>query len=151
MSAFLCERHHIIYLVQAALDHYKMGSYLSHRAQVPEDDLPVKLCEILWLENMASLFWRYGDAHAEGLASEQSPPFTKGEYNRTCFTNFTPGQIVQSAKCYRYQACEHEGWEDCFAHRFIIGLIDSAAQSLVQDDDVWGAPEPIPGAVRLIG
>ena len=148
MSAYLVDRTHIIFLIKALLDKYENGPYLKY------DDLPdnpVELCEILRTENVKSINARYPDTvenpeEAPGDASLALLPFTSEEYEKTKFSSFKAAQVYKSCSCYRYQACEHNGWPESKAYKIIEKLIDDAARCMSEElekDLCWGAPDPV--------
>jgi hypothetical protein len=61
-----------------------------------------------------------------------------------------PVQVIKACDCYEYQSCEHDGWADSEACRFITSLRKGAAHALPGYDGAdWGAPKPMAGAICL--
>ena len=158
MSAYMVDRHHIAYLVEAAFSRcINRGHYLMHHMnETSETAAKVKLCNMLSEENARSIAARYPDtednpSNAPGdLATFDA--WTVGELRAMTWMTINPVQVIKAAHCYRYQACEHDGWQRSEAKEFIEGLIDSAAHHIKGYDQAeWGAPKPSAGVVRLIG
>lgn len=143
MSAYVVERNHIRFLIEAAkyvARRERSGSFRwFHDGQWREMADESAVGQMLWDENRISVGHRYsedGDLtpyfHEDSSATPQVP------------------QILMSAHCYEYQSCEHPEWEQSSAHAFIESLIKSACRLVDGYEDAeWGAPDMGPAVVLL--
>jgi len=134
MSAYMCNKEHIDYLLTAALSR-KHGP-LSWWDKGGRFELTYETVNrvgaMLISENQASLTARYGEA-------EEVEPYIFTRYYGT----IDPVQVLKSISCYEYQACEHDGWETSEAHDFCRALRHDAINRLPGYSDAeWGAPKP---------
>lgn len=132
MSAFLCQEHHIAYLAQ----YYAKDN--SGRAS--------DVAEVLARANLASLCARYGDDDtddASGLYIAECRRLADSAF----WHHFEPSQVINSARCFDYQACEVNDWEHTRAAEICQQIISDAVRSFKKDSDIWGAPEPYSGTV----
>ena len=147
MSAYLMSENGIAYLVEAgAAWRVDVGRILPPMTRKPGDTAkcPVDpwlsfrhtreaLGQMLWDENQASLNERYSETD-DGLIYAELP--------RKFWHSFDRVQVIKCAHCYEYQSCEHDGWEDSRAARYMEELIATAIRNLPGYDDAkWGAPE----------
>ena len=124
MSAFMCDDLHL-----SALAAYAFEQHVVRHNSV-EDVL-----KILWEANRDSLIARYS-RDREKLLSESPPKLAD-----TSKIYFAPVRVIKSAECYRYQACEHDGWEGSAADRISKDIIACACSKLPGYDEApWGAP-----------
>ena len=164
MSAYMVEKEHVAYLVEAAVTHALArgdgGSMMWRGVSGPEKRGPY--CEIrcmadgaekaqvgnmLWRANEESIRARYGDCKTatdypgNGRDAETGYTLTAGDFRRPP-THIDPVQVLKSCACFRYQACEFAGWDDSEAARFIEALTTKAINSLPgYEEAVWGAPK----------
>ena len=149
MSAYMVDKYHIAYLVEAGFwEKLGMESSIHHLMDTKEYfKVRIKLANILSQENAKSIAHRYPDtvgdeANAPGDV-ESYEPWTASDFKRWCWHEFDPVQIIKSCKCYSYQACEHPEWESSTAHKYITMLKEWVTSQLPGYDDAeWGAPLP---------
>jgi hypothetical protein len=102
MSAWLVSKKHIDALV------YARGLNDMRGGRIDDIDNN-ELGRMLWRENMASMLARYGDAIDEKvLADYHYDPVSAGVL---IGREFGPVYFIKAIHCYRYQSCEHDGWE----------------------------------------
>lgn len=159
MSCYMIDREHVRFLVSAARRYARNGCFgwvvggKWEGFDGASQDKASDLGSMLWLENIASVEGRYPDTKGK---SERMP----GRIDETYIYSHSKDwpsdmidavQVLKSAACYRYQACEHEGWEASESASFIRALISSAIESLPGYDKAkWGAPElPVRPGARL--
>lgn len=151
MSAYVVDREHIMYLVNAALAHpicrngmswYHAGE--SHQMQDGNVTETIRVANILWQENIKSVMTRYPDSNFDNLPGPIGESYVISERDLTTFWDiFSPIQVVKACHCYEYQSCEHDGWEASEAHAFINSLEGAAIHSMPSYDKAeWGAPKP---------
>jgi hypothetical protein len=160
MSAYIVDKNHIVYLVQAAMQnagghasygpmHWYFGNPTQHDA-IPSGDY-IKAAEVanmLWRENIASVSYRY----PEDKTSATLPgPVDREEITERDFILgriIRPVQVLKSCQCFDYQSCEHPGWKASEARAFIEALKARAINSLPGYEEAeWGAPV----APRVLG
>lgn len=149
MSAYMVDRHHINYLIDAALycgqkvfRWYHSGRHCELHAG--DFDRASEVGQMLWDANRESIVARYPDTRDNFY---DNAPGTIGEdYEfayRPLYRQCDPVQIIKACRCFAYQACEYDGWEDSEAHAFIDSLVVHACSELPGYDEAeWGAPEP---------
>lgn len=149
MSAYICDRHHIAYLVRAAetyraLDIRRNGHWIKIT--------PNQVGQMLWDENIRSVSHRYPDCDPHDLPGEiNAAPYLFKMRPNDCWPNMSAAQVLKSIQCLRYQSCEHPEWEESEAKQFINRLQQAAIRHLPKYDDLeWGAPEPAGNAVRIM-
>lgn len=151
MSAYMVDREHIAYLIQAAMsrvilhgdskfrwrfdDSWKEPDPYNHEAVAAAG-------QMLWDENFASVTRRYPSDDFDNLPGPIGENFVYAHHAHSPYISIDPVQVMKSCDCYTYQSCEHEGWESSEARQFILRLRD-AASKLVKgyDDAEWGAPK----------
>jgi len=152
MSAYVVDREHIGYLVEAAtsraiLGHgshcfrwYHRGQ--SHELPVGDPERSAEIGQMLWDENVNSVLSRYPDCTKDKLPGPIGEDFVYGKHEANPWATIDPVQVLCSCHCYRYQACEHPDWKDSEAAAFIDSLIDVACHRLPgYEKAVWGAPK----------
>ena len=150
MSAYVCNDNHLLYLVTMAMERpaQRYGFRWRHNGQtheLPDTDLvtAADVANMLLRENIASVSHRYPH---ESSATLPGPiggvdAFTPASFCRVW--HWDSVQILKSIQCYRYQSCEHPGWETSEAAAFIDSLEKAAIHALPgMDKAEWGAPEP---------
>lgn len=114
MSCFIVSRFHIHQLV-SAIDTY-----------VGPTEEPTALGQLLWDENIASVQHCYHGEPVSDLPGPCDETFMYTAYVYEYVTpqrTLTPVEVHTIARCYRYQSCEHEGWETSEAAEMIETLI----------------------------
>jgi len=127
MSAWIVSKRHIDYMVTAII-HAELAC-----------ESPDELGRMLWGECLASVAWRYphhGDGERPGPAE-----FCDGDVAAYIWEEtplLTDGGLAKTLGCYRYQSCEHPGWEGSQACALTGKLIGSLGD--VEDDESvpWG-------------
>jgi hypothetical protein len=152
MSAYIVEKKHILYLVEAAMSrtiapsgvrYLVDGEWLAFGGGACDTDSMVRIGNMLWRENVASVLHRYPDSKY----SHEDYQLVKSDVRATGTTfapdQFAPPQVLKAIHCYKYQSCEHEGWKRSAARGFVRAL-EACAMRAVDGYDaaVWGAPEP---------
>ena len=153
MSAYICDRDVFIYLVQAATSRALRGNgghfswyYNSDWHVLQEDDFEgaAALANMLYLENILSVSDRYpGDKSSHTLPGPtDSDRITSDDFEQSHWVHFDPVQVLLTAACLNYQACEHDGWETSEAYVALVAIKESAIRALPGYADAeWGAPE----------
>lgn len=80
---------------------------------------PDALGEMLWTENERSIESRYPSDHAEMLSVDYCLGY---EWTRPAGRPLSCAAAFKALDCYEYQACEHDGWVDSEAKRFVDAL-----------------------------
>jgi hypothetical protein len=162
MSAYIVDRKHILYLVEAAMSHRitKYGPFSwyhgnpQQRGELGSTDYAhaADVANMLWRENIASVSARYPNESSDSLPGPTGGSFVikEADFAGTCFEQFDPVQVLKACDCYHYQSCEHDDWKSSEAKAFVDSLRANAWHELQGYDAAkWGAPEPMRGAVRL--
>lgn len=139
MSAFICDRDHIVYLVQAA-NTRRLNRY-GGKNMTAEEMRAVG--QMLWNENVRSVSHRYPNEPTSDLPGPCEEIYTidESDFDRPLLT-VDPVQVLKSCDCYEYQACEHPEWGESEAKRYIDGLRKRAWQSFPGYEDAeWGGPK----------
>jgi len=150
MSAFVCDKEHIRFLVSAAVrlgrvTHCGFQWYHNgHWKSLPEWDNK-KLGEVgqmLWYANLASVAHRYPDCDLSELPGAiVHYPFSYGD-DQPWTGPIEPVQVLKAIDCYAYQSSEHPGWEKSEAKAFCDALQRLAIMALPgYEEAVWGAPK----------
>lgn len=154
MSAYVVDREHIMYLVEAArsdiggvrrLDglRWRSGPALN---ELPRDATPEecrRVAQMLWDANIHGVNCRYPDSE-EGLPGPNEDYIIRAEdfRDRHWRQPFDPIQVLKACQCYAYQTCEDPEWEKTEAYMFIKALKEVATNCLPGYEDCkWGAPQ----------
>ena len=133
MSAFLCTDEHISVLAYYAFARAKVrpfGCALEERGLTDAEVIARRL----HAENVRSVNHRYRE--------DGCPPFAYSWAAARKVPSIPAVQIIKAAKCYAYQACEHDGWESSDAKRVVDLIIEHAILDLPGYSEApWGAPE----------
>jgi hypothetical protein len=159
MSAYICDKHHLIYLAKAADSrcggsHHMSFSYYhdgkTHYIHASDYEAQAEAATMLLMENIASVGFRYNQSTSAGLPGPTTVEIiTSRDICRTRFESIDPVQVIKACDCYTYQACEHKGWKTSKAKAFIDSLRQTAACAFPGYDNAkWGAPEPVFAATR---
>lgn len=150
MSAFVVDRHHIMYLVKAAQSRVlNYGSDFSwyHNGQrrvLSDDDSELRITNILWRENVKSVAARYQEDEDNMPGPIGEPYWITRDDLSMLWLAINPLQVIKACNCYSYQSCEYDGWETSEAKTFIDTLIAREIGRLPGYDELtWGAPEPM--------
>ena len=164
MSAYMVERDHVVYLVEASISHIlargdgghmywrgssgqdKGGGVCELRCMASNDD-KAAVGNMLWRANEESIRARYPDCKApdkypgNGRDAATGYTLTGADFGRPP-ARIEPVQVLKSCNAYRYQACEHDGWETSEACSFIDSLREKAISCMPGYEDAsWGAPK----------
>ena len=134
MSAYIESKAHIDALVTAAgaveLGEHSSGLSWYHdgeRYEMSYSDhaRASEIGRMLWAENLASIHARYPDtaetdSNYPGPAGFESVQVTEYQFVRTA--RLEPVVVLKAIDGYRYQSCEHEGWETSQAFAFCRSL-----------------------------
>ena len=110
MSAFVVSKSHIDSLIAAAM--VLRRDYLDF----------CKLDEIgqmLWNENHKSVNSRYNEKTAVPVYHYTGRP-----------NHLTPVEVLKAVACLEYQSCEHEGWGESQAKKWLAALSEAAISAL---------------------
>ncbi len=143
MSAYMCDKHHLIYLAKFYESRHRPGRMAGQHAY-----------EHLLSENRRSVLYRYSDCTEEDMPGPigETWELTEREFDGYVWTAFNPVQVIKAAQCYEYQACETPDYGSSEAHKIIEGIIAAAQYMLPGYEDAkWGAPEPYTTRVRTLG
>lgn len=161
MSAYIVEKKHILYLVEAATDrrigvphggcfswYHREVPALRHTARRRElhcgdYDRAAEVANMLWCENIKSVSHRYPNESSGTLPGPRNCGFVIEPHNFSSFTtDFDPIQVIKACHCYEYQSCEHPEWETSEAYCFIESLKSAAVRQLPgYESAAWGIPE----------
>ncbi len=154
MSAYIVNRDHIAYLVEAARQlpsRTLQGGRLSwwwkeehHALLIGDYAGEINLGAILWQQNVKSVLARYPGDTMETAPGVVGESYDYIEHKYFPFVQVDPVQALKACACYRYQSCEDDGWEasEAFA---IIGAIERAAISALPGykDAQWEIIGPV--------
>lgn len=144
MSAFMVEKHHVGYLVAAAF----ARNHGSCTADYIKPELTMRgMAELLSLENARSICYRY----PQDSMDDTMHTWADGEVESMLWMVIKPEQVIQSVRCYQYQAREHPGWETSRAKDITDRILMDAVRNLPAVEAAeWGAPEPMSRNVRRL-
>lgn len=120
MSAWIVSRQHIDHIVTAVI-----------RAELVADT-PDNIGRMLWRECLASVAYRYpNDKDGDRPGPVDFRDSDVDTYTWTEQAELEPGVLVSTVKSYRYQSCEHPGWEtseaSAIARKLLAGLAGTEA------------------------
>ena len=151
MSAYVVDREHIRYLVnamQSLTDRYSRKARWFHNGiwhemeRVGDRKRAAEVGQMLWDANIKSVCHRYPDCSLDA----NTPPGPIGEtylYNKHVpLVDYPdPVQVIKACHCYEHQSCESDDWPESEACAFIRHLEGLAVRHLRgYDEAVWGAP-----------
>ncbi len=168
MSAYMIDRNHVRYLIEAALHLAESSAHREDFQFLRPDgwERIVRDCykrsghmtatqagQMLWDENMKSVLHRYPDCSPDNVPGEigEQYAYEHEDYMIGPF-KFDLAQIIKACSCYEYQTCEHPGNEKSDALSFIKALRHMVCTALPgYENAVWGAPKmPAPTRVRRL-
>jgi hypothetical protein len=158
MSAFIVDKNHILYMVQAAMRLGHGHSQLRWFWSGPDGFLPdmqdslavsdytkaADVANMLWRENIASVSCRYPNESSNTLPGPKKQDFviTPDDFHMGLWSEYTPVRVLKACDCFEYQSCEHDGWKWSEALAFINALRNRAIECLPGYDEAdWGAPK----------
>ena len=155
MSAYVVDRKHIWYLVNAAThraitqEHFCTlrwfwnvdrdgGTYESAELNVADYRRASEVGQMLWDENVKSVRYRYPDC-TDDLPGPIGCDYQYGSHEHHPWHDCpTPVGVLKACDGYEYQACEHPEWETSEAHAFINALRRRAIHALPgYDEAAW--------------
>jgi hypothetical protein len=152
MSAYIVDKEHVLYLVEAAMSRrigggafYWMWGNPTQSAKLGCTDYEraVEVANMLWRENIKSVGTRYEGSSAT-LPGPKGGEFviTRADFQGVRWLQFNAVQVIKACDCFNYQSCEHgDEWEASEAKAFIDSLRASAWRELPGYDEAeWGAP-----------
>ena len=145
MSAFIVDRGHIRFLIDAGLRlpaRLYEDNTLSWRDRELTRETASAVGLMLWEECRRSVAYRYHDEPDADLPGpcEDGPRF--GYVHTPCTKKIDPVEVLKAIDCYSYQSCEHPEWEASEAHAFCASLRSCAISCLPGYEKApWGAPE----------
>lgn len=148
MSAYVCDRDHVLYLVMAWSEIEQ-----KHGKTYGCEEL-AGMADMLMRQNVESVRARYPNAAPDELpgpcdAKQYLLPFDPLEMVDRWGGDFQAVQVFKAADCYEYQSCESDGWEDTDAVKLVRQIADHYKSKIPGYAAAkWGAPEPS-NAVRL--
>jgi hypothetical protein len=142
MSAFIVSNTHIDALLTAGLHKYNgrdgdsvfweiAGADGNPEYQILTERNASQVGAMLLAENQRSVNDRYDTDELEPIYEFQELPGTP-----------EPTTVLNAIRCYRYQSCEHDGWESSEAAQ-VIGAIESKMiREVCENDDTWEITDP---------
>lgn len=152
MSAYVVDRDHIRYLVQA-VSQWEISWYFDgehHTANTYSERNT--LGQMLWDENVKSVSHRYPDDPFDLPGRIGDAPYLYRE-DLPLVGNIDPVQLIKACHCYQYQSCEHEEWGSSEACAVIESIINTACHKLPGYEKAeWGYPATLRrGATKKAG
>ena len=150
MSAYICDKRHIVYLVTAAMSRVinPHGGVFRWRFQGKSRELPgefnlaAEVANMLWRENIKSVSHRYPGESSATLPGPNDRDYNITAHDFPVFAEINPLQVLASLNCYEYQSCEHDEWPLSEAFQFCESLRHNAIRALPGYDNAkWGAPD----------
>jgi hypothetical protein len=153
MSAFMCTDEHIAILAEYACARPMLASLVSpivsqaYHANRDERRTDAEIVgAALYIENEKSVRARY-PSDSGNMVSAWG--YVHRMALRARALAVPAVAIIKATECYRYQACEHDGWEGSAVEQLTAAIISDAIGELPgYDAAAWGAPEmPKPARV----
>lgn len=156
MSCYICDRHHINYLVNAAMSkgicYHQLFSFWSEKKNeliIVTEKNATAIGQMLWDENIKSVAHRYNynsdDFYNDGSRKRPLPgPIDEDyvfRYKLIHGLTYIPVEVLKAIDCYNYQSCEHNTYRKSDAYHFMDSLRSLAIDNLPGYDEAnWGAP-----------
>ena len=165
MSAYVVDRNHIRYLVEAARrpaagNHDRVfcysygspGNYQRGEVSPYDRDALDRAGTMLWEANIHSVLYRYQDDTRQTMPGPIGEDYTYRHVpvDHSMYGDlFHPGHVFAACDCYEYQSCEDSvAWPSSEAQGFINGLREKAQKAVSAVVDAkWGAPELLDPAI----
>lgn len=146
MSAYIVEREHIAYLIDAAerlASRQRSNFSWYHEGQRHElTDHETEAGQMLWDENVRSVNYRYADSLPSTRTHLGLDEQEVYKHHSKARLAIDPVQVLKSIRCLEYQSCETPDWEASSAHAFLRSLMLYAISNLAgYEDAMWGAPQ----------
>jgi hypothetical protein len=123
MSAYIVDKATIDAIVTGYLKHTATASGVTE-PPATLTELATKVGAMLWQENYNSVNARYRN-------NDVRPPYTFEPLS------VPPSILLGSLKCYRYQSCEHDGWETSDSYQIVDEMILSLESNGINPSG-WG-------------
>jgi hypothetical protein len=161
MSAYICDRGTIAYLVEAgkSWDTAKTPMLWANRRRsfsasfgsqaaygpITNQRAPAEVGQMLWDENIRSVQALFPDLNLRGLPGPCGETFKYSEHRVPPGSEVTIFQVISTCENFTYQSCEGEGmWKESEAYSYIEALQRLAIEKLrllaKEDSPAWGAP-----------
>ena len=160
MSAYIVDKEHVQYLVDAAMQSASGGAFRWYHGgewrelQKGDKERAAEVANMLWCENIKSVSHRYpyeSSATLPGTRQGAGEVVTEDDFHGIRWLNFVPVQVAKACDCYAYQSCEHDEWETSEAKAFTDSLKESQWRRLPGYDAAeWGAPEVYANAKNVV-
>ena len=163
MSAYIVEKAHVVYLVEAAINDTHGSAFRwwtgerpnleSHSLDRCDYERAAEVANMLWCENIKSVSNRYPHESSATLpgTTEKSRVITARDFEGVRWLRFDPVQVIKACHCFDYQSCEHDEWEASEAKAFIEALKASVCHRLPGYDAAqWGPPAKYENAANCI-
>ncbi len=150
MSAYICDKEHIVYLVAAAMSTRInphggpfRWRYNDESHKLPGDfDRAAEVANMLWCENIKSVSHRYPNESSASLPGPIGKVYVTAPEDFPVFARIDPIEVLSAVACYEYQSCEHPEWRDSEAFAFCESLKESAFRVLPGYERAeWGEPK----------
>lgn len=153
MSAFIVGREHIWAIVESWA-----GVVATYGRSRPDWDVLAETGQMLWDECKRSVKYRYSERDDGLLPGPIGCDFKYGTHEIDMDKpNYTVPQILKACHCLEYQSCEHPGWEDSNAKKFLDELcsslsrrVDGYEEADWEIADIEKAAGPCTHKIRLI-
>ena len=145
MSAFVVDREHVKYLVDAAMKLDASGlTWANGRLEPGHYDTAAFIAQMLWSENVASVAYRYNDPAHENLPGPIGCSYIFGDWGPDILGDDPePVAVLKACDGYEYQSCEHPGWEGSDAKEFVDSLRRKAVHCLCGYEEAdWSIEGP---------
>ncbi len=162
MSAYIVDKQHILYLVEAAMcrvimcgssafrwytnDNTKPGGYGLSELRPVDFIRAAEVANMLWMENIKSVSARYPNESSATLPGPRNQDFVvvETDFNGLRWDGFSAPQILKACDCLEYQSCEHEGWEASESKAFLDTLRKAAWHTVAGYEEAeWGCPSTL--------
>lgn len=157
MSAYVVDREHIRYLINAAMsltrhgstftwlwDFGCVGGYKTSELPFGDSERAVAVGQMLWDACIRGVANRYPDDTVPQLPGPTSESYVYDKHYLDHGGRVDPVQALKACKCFTYQACESPDFTDSEAGAFIESLVATAINRLDGYEDAeWGAPAPV--------
>jgi hypothetical protein len=158
MSAYIVDKQHIQYLIDAAMQSASCGAFRWYHGgewrELPKGDKEraAEIANMLWCENIKSVSHRYPHESSATLPGPtETETIEPRDFHGIRWLHFVPVQVAKACDCYDYQSCEHDEWETSEAKAFTDSLKESQWRRLPGYDDAeWGAPEVYANAHNVV-
>jgi hypothetical protein len=133
MSAFVCSDYHISVLAVYATS--RRSDYVYHKDERVDLNDAEEIAGILHAQNVRSVNALYREEEQAGFIFDRDA--------LRYVTIYSSADVIKSAQCYTYQACETDDYQDTLAHRIIEFIISKAIRRLPGYEDAeWGFTHP---------